>query len=201
MSPYKQNENRHRRSVRLKEYDYARTGAYFVTICTRDKQPLFGEIIDGEMHMNNTGEIVRKCWLEIPGHFQNVTLDQFVIMPNHVHGIVVITDNPVGAKHASPLRLYKTKTHGTKPRSLGAMVASFKSAVTQQNNLLLRTPGNSFWQRNYYEHVVRNESELNKIRRYIINNPPKWEYDLENRIGLPIDEKRKFWDRFLNEIE
>jgi REP element-mobilizing transposase RayT len=201
LSPDNHYKNHHRRSIRLKDYDYSRRGAYFVTVCTRNKQPLFGEIIDGVMHQNDVAEIARKYWLEIPNHFSNVTLDQFVIMPNHVHGIIVITDDMVGAKHASPLRSYKTKIHGAKPKSLGTIIASFKSATTKQINLLLKTPGNPHWQRNYYEHIIRNEQELNKIKRYIINNPPRWEYDRENRNGIPNDEKIKFWDRFLNEFE
>jgi len=191
----------HRKSIRLSGYDYSRPGSYFVTICIRGKAPLFGEFLDGEMVLNSIGKAVEQCWLNIPGHFQNIELDQFMVMPNHIHGIIVIYPESVGAKHASPLHLYKSKIHGPKPNSIGSIVASFKSTVTKRINLLRKIPGQSLWQRNYYEHIIRDENELNKIRRYIINNPAKWSYDRENRNGLPIDEKKKFWYKFLNEFE
>jgi len=191
----------HRRSIRLKNYDYSQPGSYFITLCTIGKSQLFGEIIDGEMVLNDVGKTVEHRLLAIPDHYQDVELDQWVIMPNHIHAIIVIyPDDVVGARHASPLQLYKSKIHGPKPRSIGSIVASFKSAATKQINILHNTPGHSLWQRNYYEHIIRDEKELNRIRRYIINNPPHWSFDIENRNGLPIDDKQKFWSKFLNEF-
>ena len=188
----------HRRSIRLKEYDYSQSGSYFVTVCTQDHEEIFGKIIDGEMLLNEIGKIVERCWKEIPNHFKDVGLDQFICMPNHVHGVIVICpkkDN-VGVQNFEPLQ---NRYQHIIPQSIGSIVRGFKSGVTKwcRKNTEIQT----VWQRNYYEHVIRSEEELNKIRRYIINNPPKWEYDQENRFGKPIDEKRKFWSKFLNEFE
>ena len=166
----------HRRSIRLKEYDYAQVGAYFVTICARDRECLLGDVIDGEMRLNEYGQIVMECWDEIPRHFPNVELDEFVVMPNHVHGILVIT---VGARHASPLQLSRGPQRG----SLGAVVGSFKSAATKRVNERRDTPGLTIWQRNYYEHVIRNEDEMNRIREYVAQNPAQWAKDENNPLG------------------
>jgi len=191
----------HRHSIRLREYDYSQPGSYFITVCTGGKAPLFGEIVEGEMVLNPIGKVVERCWLAISNHFANIELDKFVVMPNHIHGIIVIyPDDNVNTVGAKPLRLYKTKIHGPKPNSIGTTIASFKSVATKKINILRDTAGHSIWQRNYYERVIRNENELNKIRRYIINNPAQWSYDIENRNGLPIDEKREFWNKFLNEF-
>lgn len=163
-----------RRSVRLKEYDYASAGIYFVTICTYEKRCILGNVIAEKTSLSQTGAIVAKCWSRIPDHHPNVKLDEFVLMPNHVHGIIEI----VGATHASPLR--NRKKPGPPPASLGAIVGSFKSAVTKRVNETNNSPGASFWQRNYYERVIRNEKELKLIRQYIATNPLQWELDREN---------------------
>jgi len=194
----------HRRSIRLKEYDYSQSGSYFVTVCTQDHEEIFGKIIDGEMLLNDVGKIVERCWKEIPNHFKDVGLDQFICMPNHVHGIIVIWSNDnenqknVGAIHELPLH---EKMVTRRKMLLPRIIGYFKMNSSKQINVVNGTIGQPVWQRNYYEHVIRSEEELNKIRRYIINNPPKWEYDQENRFGKPIDEKRKFWSKFLNEFE
>ena len=180
--------DRHRRSLRLKDYDYAQAGAYFVTICTQDRACLFGAIVDGAMQLSDAGSTVEQCWSQIPEHFRDVVLDEFVVMPNHVHGILVI--NPavpavpavpvvpvvpaVGATHASPLR------NGPRPGSLGAIVGSFKSAVTRRINQTCHSLGATVWQRNYYEHIIRDEASLHGIREYIANNPLQWALDREN---------------------
>ena len=190
-----------RRSIRLHGYNYSQPGSYFVTICTQDKVPLLGEIVEGEMVLNNVGKVVESCWLAIPNHFANIELDKFVVMPNHVHGIIVIypADNDindtVGVQNFEPLQ---NKYQHIIPKSIGSMIRAFKIGVTKWVHK--NTNLHSIWQRNFYEHIIRNEPELNKIRCYIINNPAKWEFDQENRNGLPIDEKRKFWDKFLNEF-
>jgi REP element-mobilizing transposase RayT len=177
-------DKHHRKSIRLKDYDYSQTGAYFVTICTHNKKCLLGNIIDGKMELSEIGAIVDKCWNDIQRHFQNVSFDVYMVMPNHIHGII----NIVGAKHshltltnktitlpanASPLRL-----HGTDPNSLGAIIQNFKSVTSRKINHILASQ-KPLWQRNYYEHVIRNDEDLNDIREYVINNPLKWELDKE----------------------
>ena len=175
-------QTHHRRSIRLKEWDYAEPGAYFVTICTYRRVHLFGRVVDGVMELNEFGEIVRACWDELPTHFPRVELDAFVVLPNHIHGIIVIiADDIVGATHASPLH-----PRGPAPHSLGAIVGSFKSAVTRRINVLRETPGARVWQRNYWEHIIRNavrangRSPLHAIRRYIVYNPARWAWDRYN---------------------
>jgi putative transposase len=163
----KYDSNRHgRRSIRLNGYDYSRAGAYFVTVCTRDWACLFGEIADGQMLLNAAGLVVEQCWLAVPRHYPNVELDQFVVMPNHVHGIVAIVET-VGATHASPPR-----RAGPKGRSIGAVVGSFKSAVTKRINELSNTSGTSV--------IVRDDASLDTMREYIVRNPLRWDYDREN---------------------
>ena len=166
----------HRRSVRLREYDYSRPGMYFITICTQNKECLFGDVVDGEMVLNEHGRIARDEWVRAGGLRAEIELGQFVVMPNHLHGIVIIRRNAVGATGRSPLQTRR----GPQPKSLGAFVAGFKPAVTRRINKLNDSPGVSVWQRNYYEHVVRDENELARIREYIANNPAKWEFDREN---------------------
>jgi REP element-mobilizing transposase RayT len=177
-------ENHQRRSIRLKEYDYSQEGAYFVTICTHKKVCILSEITNGEMRLNKYGNVVIKCWLEVPHHFPNVEIDTFVVMPNHFHGILVIHDcrgevtspTPKGAETA-PLRRY----------TLGQIMAYFKYQTTKSINQICHTPGTRLWQRNYYEHVIRNEHDLNDIRQYILDNPVKWDMD-ENNPGRQINE-------------
>jgi len=183
----------HRRSIRLKGYDYAQAGAYFVTICTRERACLFGEVVDGEMRLNDAGRMVERCWLDIPRHFPHVELDAFVIMPNHIHGIIVITSDPdvgarhvearhVGARHAVPLQMAPHAEQFGKPvpGSLPTIVRSFKSAATKRINIWRGTPGASVWQRNYYEHILRDEASWERVREYIANNPLQWAVDREN---------------------
>jgi len=182
-------EKHHRRSIRLKGYDYTQAGAYFITICTKDRACLFGDVADGVMRLNQMGHIVRQCWLEIPEHFPHVVLDEFVVMPNHVHGIIVIVATPnvgathdVGATHASPLPNDDTSTRprGPQRQSVASIVGSFKSAATKRINEHRGTPGAPVWQRNYFEHIIRSEDSLNRIRKYIADNPARWGYDREN---------------------
>jgi REP-associated tyrosine transposase len=274
----------HRRSIRLREYDYSSPGAYFTTLCTHDEQCLFGEIVDGHMHRSQYGEIVQEEWLRSATIRKEIQLDAWVVMPNHVHGIVIIT-SPAGAHgHAPAIAPEKAEAHGNeptpgvsstvgahgdvpaiapekaeahgdvpaiapekaeahgnvptpgvsstvgahgdvpaiapekaeahgdvpydrtprgttsasivtrahghaplrnappqrRPRSLGTFVSGFKSAVKIRVNQMRGAPGAPVWQHNYYEHVVRNEDELNQIREYILNNPLRWALDREN---------------------
>lgn len=163
-----------RRSLRLKGYGYDQPGFYFVTVCTYQRKNLFGEIQQDSMRLNHYGRIAEESFVAIPEHFDNTQVDEFVIMPNHIHGIVVISN--VGARHAVPFSAFG------KPmaNSLATIVASFKSATTKQINNLRQTSGVSVWQRNYYEHVIRNEQSLHRIREYIANNPGRWDFDREN---------------------
>ena len=163
----------HRRSIRLKGYDYSQPGLYFVTICCDQRQNLFGEIVDGVMYLNQFGGIARDEWLKSSIIRPDIELDEYIVMPNHFHGIVII--NPVGANRSSPLPLL-TRT-SMKPRSLSSIMAGFKSAVTKKINIIRNAPGTPVWQRNYYEHIIRNENALNNIRRYIVNNPVSWHQD------------------------
>jgi putative transposase len=146
-------------------------------------------VIDGAMYANKYGKIILACWSQIPAHFQKVTLDAFVVMPNHIHGIVVITDamhhtTNAEAQHAAPVPALVPARLNVQPASLGALVRSFKSATTQQINMTRKSPGMPVWQRNYYEHIVRHDSSLNRIREYILKNPGRWADDPENPNNL-----------------
>jgi putative transposase len=167
----------HHRSLRLKDYDYAQAGAYFVTIVTRDRACLFGDVVDADMRLNRYGEIARTDWQAIPKHFPDVALDIFLVMPNHVHGIISING---GARHAVPLPSPFERFGKPVSGSIPTIVRSFKSIVTKDINELRHTPGASIWQRNYFEHVIRDEESLNRIRQYILDNPARWEFDREN---------------------
>jgi len=129
------------------------------------------------MVLNSIGKIAVACWNELPMHYLNVELDEFVVMPNHIHGIVRIMDNPVGARHASPPQKQQN--------NLGDIVGSFKSAVTNRVNKIRNTPRTTIWQRGYFEHVIRDDHSLDKIRDYIATNPQRWSMCAENdnRIG------------------
>jgi REP element-mobilizing transposase RayT len=168
-----------RRSIRLQGYDYTQPGGYYVTLVAFQHKCLFGHILDGDIILNGLGYLVKECWGQIPCHFSQVTLDAYVIMPNHIHGILILTE-PVGATHASPLPASPSpgSSYGPKPASLGAIIGSFKSAVSRQARLTHLTVTN-IWQRNYYEHVIRDFSDLDRIRLYISSNPGQWSEDDE----------------------
>jgi len=177
----------HRRSIRLQGYDYAQAGAYFLTICTHARQCLFGEITDGEMRLNDAGRIVAEEWLQTPVIRAEIELDKWVVMPNHFHGIAVMKDagicrqadnRSVGrCNERQALGRPPVASAGTKPKSVGAMVAGFKSSVTSRVNAYYQSPGSKVWQRNYWEHIIRNETELDTLRRYIQTNPARWQKD------------------------
>lgn len=180
-------DTRGRHSIRLQGYDYTQPGAYFVTLVTYQRNVLFGEIIDGEVKLNRKGEIVQEEWFASVNNRKEIRLcpEEFVVMPNHVHGIVWIAydgaravgvDGLVGADGRPPLR--QPPTTRMKPRSLGSFIAGFKSSVTKRIRDELNETG--IWQRNYYDRIIRNEKELNAIRRYIESNPLNWAEDDEN---------------------
>ena len=170
---------RRRRSIRLPDYDYSEPGAYFVTICTYQRKPLFGRVMDGKMRLNAVGRVAESGWLRTPHIRLEIGLDEFVLMPNHLHGIVVIVDDRavdevahVGAHGRAPLQ--------RPARSLGSLIAGYKTASAKVINRVRGTVGAPVWQRNYYEHIVRNERERDRIREYIQNNPFNWDQDAYN---------------------
>lgn len=196
--------NRHRRSIRLRGWDYTAAAAYFVTIVTHERDMLFGEIVGGDVVLSTFGHVAAEEWPRTADVRANVEMDEFVVMPNHVHGIVWITSQPPdaalraggGARHrlhdGARHRLDDGARHRLAPTgdgrgisvgagSLGAIVGGYKSVVARRINGLRGMPGAPVWQRNYYERIVRNERELAAIRHYILENPRNWPADCENR--------------------
>ena len=170
-----------RKQIRLKDYDYSQPRGYFVTVCTKNRRPLFGEIRAESMYLNRDGQYAQSCWQAIPDHYPQVQLDEFIIMPNHVHGIIVILDvvDTVGARPASPQQ---------KNNTLGDIVGSFKSAVTKRYNESRKASGASIWQRGFYDHIIRGDNSLERIREYIATNPQRWQLDRENPEAQGTDE-------------
>jgi len=213
--PYNPNIH-HRHTIRLQGYDYSQSGLYFVTICVQNRECLFGEIADGEMILNEYGKIVQMVWDELPQHYKNVELGEFIVMPNHIHGIIIITDTAVvgaclkpaqitddtidgagcavvgaGLKPAQitddiidgagcavvgaglkPAPTGETKTHG-----LSEIVRALKTFSARKINEMRNTCGKKLWQRNFHEHIIRNEKSHQYIANYIVNNPAKWDND------------------------
>jgi REP element-mobilizing transposase RayT len=171
---------RERRSVRMQGYDYTAAGAYFVTVCAHERRCLFGEIASEQMALNHVGRTIERCWLAIPDHFPGVELDEFVLMPNHLHGIVVLPGSAATRRQPTATGLAPPRTSRPIPRSISTVVGSFKSAAAREINRLNGAPSAPVWQRSYYEHVIRDESSLNQIRQYIADNPRLWAEDAEN---------------------
>jgi REP element-mobilizing transposase RayT len=187
-------KNKYRiKSARYEGYDYSQLGYYFVTICTAGREMYFGEVIsencldyngdisDASVALTEMGKIANKFWLEIPRHFPNVILDEYIIMPNHVHGIIIIDKNR--RDEAMP-RLYEgdfpqMSKISPKPQSLSVIVGSYKSICTKIININFLKSDFS-WQPRFYDRIIRHEEELNNIRNYIINNPIKWALDRNN---------------------
>ena len=172
-----------RRSIRLPGYDYSQAGAYFVTICIQNQKSVFGEIIDGEMQLNDAGRMIRTTWEGLPNGFPFAETDQFIVMPNHIHGIIILTEDYMGEHKVSPYRADQPR--GTLPGTIGRIIQAFKSITT--NEYIVGVRQNSWtpfqgrlWHRNYYERVIRDENELNRIREYIVYNPANWPEDREN---------------------
>jgi putative transposase len=170
-----------RRSIRLKGHDYSQPGAYFVTICVRDRECLLGEVIDGEISLNDVGLIVVECWTWLAEQYPYVTLDESIVMPNHLHGIILIEDD-IRCRGGS--RTAPTRNATTSNKPLGQLVGAFKTISTKRINALRRTPGARFWQRNYHEHIIDGDDEMNRIRDYIAYNPLTWETDEENPLHI-----------------
>ena len=214
--PYDPQEN-YRRSIRLRDYDYTSPGAYFITICTQDRKPIFGEIVNGEMQLNKLGESTQSIWCTLPERFPNLELDQFVIMPDHIHGIIIFKES----RHVSPLDSYVSQIperfrNSTYSKSatdqisasfapphpwgainraptelpslrsadenrilpLGEVIRTFKAVTVHK----IRSQGrlDFKWQRNYHEHIIRKDDDLDRVRQYIIDNPAQWTEDSLN---------------------
>jgi putative transposase len=171
----------HRHSIRLKGYDYSQAGAYSITIVTWQRENLLGEVIDAETKLSQFGKIAQDAWFDLPNHYRHVELDAFCIMPNHVHGIVLLTDNPVGAGLIpAPTRPAPTTPAPTGRHPLSEIVRGFKSFSARRINAARNMQGFPVWQRNYHEHIIRNQQDYQNISNYIVNNPLNWENDAEN---------------------
>jgi putative transposase len=176
-------QKHHRRSIRLKGYDYTQSNAYFITIVAWQRECLFGEITDGEMRLNEFGQIVQEEWIKTTQIRPNVEIheDEFVIMPNHLHGIIRIIDIVGATGPVAPTISTEHKSKTLIPNSLGAIIGQFKTASAKRINTLRNTRGVPVWQRNYYEHIIHNERELENIFKYIDANPTNWKEDAEYR--------------------
>ena len=185
---------RERKRIRLKRYDYLQPGEYFVTICTKGRKLFLGEVVDGEMNANSIGDTTMECWNELPAHFPNVAIDEFVVMSNHIHGIIRFMDNPVGARKSHPatkrldnpcrdvqLNIPTDTYHSRispKVGSLGVIARTYKAAAA---NICRKNGIDGFkWQSGFYEHIIRDDRSLTRIREYIANNPQRWILDTEN---------------------
>jgi len=168
-------------SRRLEGYDYSQPGYYFVTICTKEYSTIFGQVIDNEVKLSKLGKIAEECWLEIPQHFSDVELDEYVVMPNHLHGIIKIT----GQLTKAQLNENKTREFAhRKSETLSTVIGTYKAAVTRKINNLQNTCGSSIWQPNYSDRIIRQGQELFVIRRYINQNPVDWERETNKSINL-----------------
>ena len=180
-------EESRRRSARLKGYDYSQPGAYFVTMCVWGMAPTLSEIMESQVVFTQVGKIAESCWNKMGDLKARIDPDEYVIMPNHLHGILFIHNPSRGEafegrfgsvrrrlpSNASPVHI----SRGTVSGSLGAIIQNFKSISTRKINRLNNTPGKTFWQRGYYDRIIRNHEELDRIRKYIFENPLKWELD------------------------
>ena len=169
-----------RHSIRLQKYDYLQSGYYFVTICAQNRQQIFGTIINNQMTLNDGGNMIDFWWQEMFKKYKNISIDEYIIMPNHIHGII----NIVGAGSPRPKSPRpdnnKIIGRGNRAPTIGNIIAYFKYQTTKQINEPQNTPGKKIWQRNYHDHIIRNDKSLNNIRNYIINNPATWQFDVEN---------------------
>ena len=205
-----------RRSIRLQGYDYSQAGFYFITICSQDQAHLFGEIIDSEMVLNDAGKMVEHLWHEIPYHYNKFSTHEFVVMPNHIHGIIEITvgagpcacpchaesqtGQPQGGITGQPQGVAPTNPPLSSMMKLSDIVGRYKTFTMKQYIDGVHHHGwqrfnQRLWQRNYWEHIIRNENEYRKIAQYILENPAKWELDkLNGGTGNQIMESRAAYD-------
>ena len=173
-------KNKYRtKSVRWQGYDYSQEGFYFVTICTKDRELFFGDVVNGEMRFSEIGRMANKCWRKIIQRYKNVKLDEYIVMSNHVHGILNISAGTrhVETRRGASLQEYKNKFGPLQKNSLSSIINHYKGDVRKYCN---RNKYDFMWQERFYDRVIRNEEELNRIRQYIIDNPLKWEMDRNN---------------------
>ena len=180
----------HRRSIRLSGYYYSQDGWYYVTICTEGKGNLFGEVVDGKLNQSAAGCMINETWSEMNRFYPEVTTDEYVVMPNHLHGIIVLRSVVGASPRARPFTNENTRQEGrgwdpAPTLSLGNVVGRFKSLTTKRYKERMLCEGwsvikNRVWQRNYYEHIIRDEDQLNRARQYIVENPMRWDYDDDN---------------------
>jgi putative transposase len=205
----------HRRSIRLGGYDYSQAGMYFVTLCTMNRDFIFGDVSGGAMHSNQFGEIVSKWWYELPNYYAPVELDEFVVMPNHINGVIVITDSsgagpspanvgagvsPLGCGESSRPNAGSTPSRLSAKRTLGQLVGYFKFQITKEINQLAHTGYAKVLQRDYYEHIIRSERERDAIADYIRNNPGNWGDDLDNPANFPRHPAPKISDEYWRDV-
>ena len=166
--------NKERKHIRLKDWDYSSEGVYFLTICCRERQPFFGKIINNEMICSEIGSIASQYWLEIPQHFPHVRLDDFVIMPNHIHGILILDYLMVGTRHGVSLQHANQFSRPLK-NSVSVIINQYKSSVKRwctKNGFIHFT-----WQSRFYDQILHNEDSVARVRDYIFNNPKNWNSD------------------------
>jgi REP element-mobilizing transposase RayT len=226
-------ERHHRRSIRLKGYDYRQAGAYFVTVCTQDRSFLFGEMVHGEMRLNDAGKMVYDVWNDLPAFYPGVQTDAFIVMPNHIHGIIILVGagpracpdaGPRACPDAGPRACPDSgpracpdsgpRAYPGQPQEMGQpqgvartmglpdVVHRFKTMTTKRYADGVKRLGwepfrGRLWQRNYYEHIIRNEESLNRIREYILTNPMRWALDHENPYREGVDPFDKWMNNFM----
>ena len=201
-------ERHHRRSIRLRGYDYRAVGAYFITVVVQDRARLFGEVLEGAMRLNDAGRMLERWWLELNCRFPHVSTDAYVVMPNHFHGIVVIHSRPpdttappdVGAdlRVCPNTRVCPDSGGAHAGAPLPTIVQWFKTMTTNEYIRMVKHAGwtpfrGRLWQRNYYEHIIRNERALERIRDYILTNPLHWHLDRENTHAIGINSLEEEW--------
>lgn len=189
-----------RRSTRLRGYDYSTPGAYFITTCSHNRLLLFGRIVNSKVEANRLGAVVEDCWAELPDHYDNIALDAFILMPNHIHGVIIIKDTPTvvgaGLQHAAEAMARSAEDTstvvgaglqpalpaavGSRRHSVPEIVRAFKTFSARRINEMRASTGTPVWQRGFYDHIIRSESELDRVRIYIMDNPRRWSEDADN---------------------
>jgi len=180
-----------RKPNRLRDYDYSQDGYYFITICTRGRKEFFGNIREGKLDLNRYGETVNQGWYDLPRHYPNGSLDSFVIMPNHVHGIIVIDNENVVGNGLKPF-----PTHG-----LSEIIRGFKTFSSRKINEEIEIDNKFQWQKSFYDHIIRDERSLDLIREYIQNNPLKWDLDRENPLSKNFNlDHDRYWKEIYDSV-